>query len=191
MFETNQADEHFDLQTYYKEPKRYHSVFGNYLGSLSIAVNCIFWTADYPRLISKEILRDLFAIRKEPPKLKVLGDITCDIDGSFETTYKSTAPSNPCYVWNPVDESFKDGYEGGGIVTMAVDNLPCELSREASDQFSAMLSPLLYKAKNADFTADLESIGLPPELQRAIIVHKGKLVLRFEHLAQSIHDAMQ
>ena len=189
MFEPNQTNERFDLNAYFKEPRKYHSVFGKYLVDLSIAVNCIFWTADYPRLITKKILLGLFAREEKTPKLKVLGDITCDIDGSFETTYKATSPTTPCYIWNPADESFKDGYEGGGIVTMAVDNLPCELSREASDHFSSMLSPLLYKAKDADFTAELESIGLPPELRRAVIVHKGKLVSRFEHLAQSIQDA--
>jgi len=191
MFEANEADGPFDLQSYLKEPGRYHSVFSNYLDSLSIIVNGIFWTTDYPRLITREILRTLFAAQVEPPKLRVLGDITCDIDGSFETTYKSTSPSNPCYIWNPGDQSFNDGYEGTGIVTMAVDNLPCELSKEASDHFSSMLLPLLYKAKDADFALDIESIGLPPELQRAIIMHKGKLVSRFENLAQSIHDALK
>jgi len=190
MFDVNEANQVFHLQSYFKEPTRYHSIFSKYLDHLSIVVNGIFWTADCPRLITKEDLRLLFANAKEPPKLKVLGDITCDIDGSFETTYKSTSPANPCYIWNPADESFKDGYEGCGIVTMAVDNLPCELSREASDYFSSMLLPLLYKAKDADFDAELESIGLPSELQRAIIMHKGKLVLQFEHLTQSIQDAL-
>ena len=162
-------------QTYYTKPERFHSIFERYLPHVTMLINGIFWTERYPRLVTKSALKNLFE-KVGRPSLRVLGDISCDIEGSFETTIKATYPADPCYTWNPELDVTQDGVKLNGVVTMAVDNLPCELAREASDFFSERLLPLLVGMKDTDLSQPVETMYIPEEIRRAILVHRGKLV---------------
>ncbi len=66
-------------------------------------VNCIYWDQSYPRLLTKDFTEQLF--KEGKPKLTVVGDITCDPDGSVEITHKGTEIENPVFVYNPTRAS--------------------------------------------------------------------------------------
>jgi alpha-aminoadipic semialdehyde synthase len=182
MVEPRTAGIKFDLQEYYRHPERYRSTFEQYIPFLSILMNCIFWSAQYPRLLTKQFTKELFS-KKETPCLKVIGDISADINGAIEFTEKTTSPDNPVFVYNPLTDTIIDGYEGDGIVVMVVDNLPCELPKESSESFSEILLRFVPEIMNADFTApDFETIRLPAEIKNAVVLYRGKLTPAYQYI---------
>ena len=102
-------------------------------------VNGIYWSKHYPRLVTRRYLKELLS-ECETPRLRVIGDISCDVEGSIECTSHVTYPDNPIYVYNPFTEQTHDGCQGRGVVVLAVEILPSELPRESSTNFSAKLS---------------------------------------------------
>ena len=176
-------DTSFDLQDYYMHPERYRSVFEQYLPHLTILMNCIYWDARYPRFVTKAFLKKLFN-EKEKPRLRVIGDISCDINGAVECNVKTTEPDNPVYTYNPFTDEIKDGYKGEGVTILAVDNLPCELPRESSTSFSESLWRFIPDIVQADYSADFENLNLPQEIKNAVIVYKGRLTPNYQYIAK-------
>jgi alpha-aminoadipic semialdehyde synthase len=172
----------FDLQDYYQHPERYRSSFRRYLPHLTMLVNCVYWEAKYPRLVTKADLRQLYG-GAEPPRLRVIGDISCDIEGAIEATVKSTEPGDPVFVYDPLDDSATDGVEGRGPVVMAVDILPAELPREASIDFSGVLVAYVPALARADYSVPFERLDLPPEIKRAVIAYQGELTPSYRYIA--------
>ncbi len=93
------------------------------------------------------------------PKLRVIGDISCDIDGAIECTVKATEPGEPNFVYNPLTGEVSDGVAGEGVVVMAVDILPSELPRDASEYFSRVLLPYVPALASADYSSALRRPG--------------------------------
>jgi len=181
MVEPRSSDAQFVLQDYYQHPRNYVGVFERHLPSLDLLANTIYWEEKYPRLVTRKWARANYGAGKSP-RLQVIGDISCDIEGSIELTLKAPQPDNPCYVYDPETKSVSDGVEGVGPVIMAVDNLPCELPREASQHFSKVLRDMVPALAQADFDQDLDSLQLPSYLKKAIITHKGELTPGFRYL---------
>jgi len=181
LVEPKAAGNRFDLQDYYDHPEKYRSQFENYVPHLTVLVNCIYWDERYPRLVTKKFLKKLFAEDKSP-RLKVIGDISCDIEGSIECTVKATQPDNPVYVYNPIREQVTDGNEGKGVVILAVDNLPCEISREASIYFSQVLKPFIPQIAKADFSVNFDECELPASIKNAVIVYHGELTPDYRYM---------
>jgi alpha-aminoadipic semialdehyde synthase len=175
----------FGMQDYYDHPDAYRGAFARYLPHLSVLVNCIYWDDRYPRLVSKEDLRTLHTYGGRQ-RLRVIADLGCDIEGAVECTKKTTDPSNPVYVWDPATDTIERGVDGDGPVVLAVDILPSELPREASDEFSRALAPFLPALATADFDAPFDQLQLPEEILGAVIVHRGKLTPQFSYLADHI-----
>jgi saccharopine dehydrogenase (NAD+, L-lysine forming) len=178
--------ETFHLRTYFDHPERFRSSFDGYLPRLTVLVNCIYWEARYPRLVTNERLRALFIPGGPQPALRVIGDISCDVEGSIEATVKCTQPDAPVYVFDPHGARAIDGVEGHGPVIMAVDNLPCELPREATVSFGDALAPLVSHGAKADFEASFDALALPPELRRAVVVHRGELTPAYRYLEKHV-----
>ncbi len=174
----NEGDS-FELQDYYDHPEKYVGIFENYLPNLSVLVNCIYWDEKYPRLVTKDYLKN----RWNNGRLKVIGDISCDIDGSIEATAKATEPGDPCFVWDPATDSVTDGVEGNGPVIMAVDILPSELPRDASAYFSNVLKEFIPAIAEADFGVDFDDLELPAPIKKALILHRGKLTPDYEYIS--------
>ena len=174
----------FELQEYYAHPEKYRGVFEQYLPHLTVLVNAIFWTKAYPRLVTLSALRTLFAAHGGKPRLRVIGDVSCDIQGAIQCTVKSTPPGDPVYVYDPVGEGVTDGYEGPGVVIMAVDILPAELPREASVDFSRVLRPFIPAIAGCDFSVSFAECGLPAEIRRATIVYRGELTPEYQYIRQ-------
>ncbi|OYD14095.1 hypothetical protein CH333_09020 [candidate division WOR-3 bacterium JGI_Cruoil_03_44_89] len=184
MVEPVSQDDEFDLNDYYEHPEKYRSRFKRYLPYLSILMNCIYWDAKYPRLVKKDDLKRLFG---EPgPRLKVIGDISCDIEGAIEATSHSTDPGMPVFTYDPRRDATSFGFEENGVVIMAVDNLPCELPRESSADFSGVVKKFVPAIMKADYSASFEKIELPGEIKRALILHKGKLTPDYKYLEQFV-----
>jgi len=171
----------FDLQEYYDHPERFESLFHNYLPYLKILINCVYWTEKYPRFVTKENLKKNVH-QGEESGLKVIGDITCDINGSIEITRESTMPDKACYTYYAENDSYADRIKDSGITVMAIDNLPCEFPREASTEFSQELKTFVNGIVTADFKADFNEIELPYEIKKAAILYKGRLTGKFDYM---------
>jgi alpha-aminoadipic semialdehyde synthase len=179
IVESISSKKDFDLQDYYNNPHLYRSIFHQYIKHLNILMNCILWNKQYPRLVTKEFLKKN---NMNKMKLKVIGDISVDINGAIEFTEKVTTPGSPVFVYNPLDSEIIDGYSGNGIVVMAVDNLPCEVPKESSQAFSDSLFRFIPTIVKADFSVDFINLSLPPELKKAVIIHHGKLTPDYKYI---------
>jgi len=175
----NSNEENFKLQEYYNKPELYHSQFEQYLGKLSILMNCIYWDKRYPRLITKEYIRKNYS---EDSKLKVIGDISVDINGAIEFTDKTTNSDNPAFIYDFENGKITEGFDKKGIVVMAVDNLPCELPKESSIEFSNSLIDFVPPIVKTDYSLIFDELKLPPEIKKALILHQGKLTPDYQYI---------
>ncbi len=181
MVRPRDAGHRFELQDYYRSPERYVGCFETHLPHLDVLVNAIYWEPRYPRLVTREWAEVAYG-GETVPRLKVIGDISCDIEGSIELTVRITEPDNPCFVYLPETGRIVEGVEGKGPVIMAVDNLPCELPRESSQYFSSVLIEMVLPLASANWEAEFPSLNLPPFLKRAVIVHRGELTPSYQYL---------
>jgi alpha-aminoadipic semialdehyde synthase len=172
--------ESFDLNDYYENPQLYRSKFEQYIPSMSILINGMYWDERYPRIVTKDYLKDLY--QQGEPKLKVIGDISCDVNGSIECTHKGAEIENPVFVYDPEKKESIDGFKGNGILLMTVDILPSELPREASVFFSRVLERFTEDIMECDFKNDFENLELPSPIKKALIVHKGELTPDYTYL---------
>jgi len=172
----------FELQDFYDHPEKYRGKFECYVPYLTLIVNCIYWEEKYPRLVTNECLKQLYITGK--PRLRLIGDISCDIEGAIECTVRSTEPDEPVFVYNPFTGEATDGYEGEGPVVMAVDILPSELPRDASVDFSEVLRGFIPAIAKADFSVPFERLALPPEIKRAVIAHHGELTPDYRYIEE-------
>jgi len=168
----------FKLQDYYNHPEKYKSIFEGYVPDLTILMNCIYWDSCYPRLVTKDFVKENY----ENMKLQVIGDISIDINGAIEFTEKLTTPDSPSFVYNPKTDSIIDGVEGKGIVVLGVDNLPCELPKESSNAFSTVLFDFVVEIIKADYKKEFNECALPSEIKKAIILYHGKLTPDYQYI---------
>jgi len=115
---------------FYSNPEFFEADFLKYAKEADLLIACAFWNPSAPVLFKrKDILRDDFNI-------KIIADITCDIEGSIPSTKKASTIEDPIYDYNPSDDEVEQALtDEGNITVMAVDNLPCELPRDASESF--------------------------------------------------------
>ena len=106
--------------------------------------------------------------------IKVVADISCDVDGPVATTIRASTIAEPIYGYNPETETEIDYRDDKAITVMAVDNLPCELPKDASEGFGELF---LQHVLPAFFNNDKDGI-----LQRAKITEHGKLTNNFSYL---------
>jgi len=185
MVKPIKTDQKFDLQDYYDFPEKYKSVFDSYLPYLTILINCLFWTPKYPRFVTKRNLNQLYRMDNKP-RLRIIGDISCDIEGSVECTVRATNPEIPVFVYEPEKDKTRDGVEGRGPVIMAIDNLPAELSLESSIYFSRALKPYVPAIARANFDEKFEDCYLPPDVKKAVILFRGKFTRDYEYMKEFI-----
>ncbi len=174
----------FVLQDYYQHPEKYKSQFEKYLPHLTILMNCMYWDSRYPRIVTKDAVEQLYL--KGKLKLKVIGDVTCDPDGSIEFTHKGTEIEDPVFVYDPVTRKPSMGFSGDGILVMAVDILPSELPRDSSESFGDALIDFIPDIVHANYNQSYEELYLPAEIKRALILHQGQLTPDYLYLRQHL-----
>ena len=172
----------FDLHDYYNNPQDYQSKFEKYIPYLSMLINCIYWDKRYPKLVTREYLKKTFS--KGRPRLNVIGDISCDVEGSIECTLKPTEIEDPLFVYDPSTETIRMGHHGEGMLVMAVDILPAELPRDASFGFGDVLVNFIKPIADADFDENFEDLDLPRPIKKGLILHKGQLTPEYEYLEE-------
>ncbi len=123
----------FSKGEFYSEPELYKSSFKSFAEVADMYIPCHYWNSKADFIITREDLKD--------PKvsLSVVADISCDIDGPVACTIRPSKIGDAIYGYNPVTESEDDFMKEGVIAVMAVDNLPCELPLDASEDFGEEL----------------------------------------------------
>lgn len=119
----------FDKKEFYTNPSGFKSILPSYIDQSDMYVACHFWSNKSPDLLTKEDLE------KENLRLKVVADISCDIAGPIASTLRPSTIADPIYGYNPKTAEETDYQQDGTITVMAVDNLPCELPKDASEDF--------------------------------------------------------
>ena len=125
---TNNSSTNFNLEHFINNPQDYSSSALQYLKETNILISAHYWDPSSPKIFENEDLKDL-------QNLKIVGDITCDINGSVPTTIRSTTIEKPNY-WIERNSLKEIDKNNDGIAVMAVDNLPSELPRDSSTEFS-------------------------------------------------------
>lgn len=170
----------FYSEEYLKSPEKFESNLDRYLQYIDILIHTSYWDNRYPRMVTKDMIRKLSS--KKPFRLQFIADISCDINGSIELTYKSTTPDSPIFTYNPKKKIFIDGYKTPGITTLAVDNLPSELPKDASVEFSRLIRDYVYQIAAHGIKNITCHVALPAEIRKAVIVEKGRLTKDFRYL---------
>jgi alpha-aminoadipic semialdehyde synthase len=174
----------FDLQEYYQHPELFKGVFEQYLLYLNVLMNCMYWDDRYPRIVTKDFLE--IAWEEGTIPIEVIGDVTCDPDGSVEITHIGTAIDDPVFVYNPLKRNVTMGFEGEGVLVMAVNILPSELPRESSQAFSDALIKFLPELLKTDFEVSFDELKMPAPLKKALILHHGNLTPDYQYLINHI-----
>mgnify|MGYP001206860843 CR=1 FL=1 len=125
---TNNSSSDFSLEHFINNPQDYSSSALQYLKETNILISAHYWDPSSPKIFEGGDLKDL-------ENLKIVGDITCDINGSIPTTIRSTTIKKPNY-WIERNNLKEIDENNDGIAVMAVDNLPSELPRDSSTEFS-------------------------------------------------------
>ena len=117
----------FELKHFIEFPKEYESRTFDYLKESDLYISAHYWDPSSPKIFTKEQLSQF-------SKLKIIGDVTCDVDGSIPSTIKSTTIEEPNFFLNTNTFSETD-MSNSNLAVMAVDNLPSELPRDSSTEF--------------------------------------------------------
>ncbi|RFP64188.1 alanine dehydrogenase [Hymenobacter lapidiphilus] len=166
----------WDTPDFHRHPEQYESTFQNFLPVTDLLIACAYWHPQAPRLFAEEDTRRPYF------RINTIADVTCDIDGSVPTTRRSTTIQEPAYDYNPATGELARAYSAPGHLTvMAVDNLPCELPRNASRDFARQLISHVLPHLLAE--------GGPDEvIERATIARAGQLLPRYQYLADYVAD---
>jgi len=153
---------------FFQNPHEYRSNFFRFAKVIDFYIAGHFYGDGAPYLYTREDV-------KHPDfNIKVVADISCDIDGPVATTIRASTIAEPIYGYDPMTESETDFRQEKAIAVMAVDNLPCELPRDASIGFGEAFSKYVIPAF---FNNDEEGI-----LERARMTQNGKLTQRYAYL---------
>jgi alanine dehydrogenase len=161
---------------FYKHPEKYESDFMRFAAVTDFFIAGHFYGDGAPFLFTRE------DAKHENFKIKYVADISCDIDGPVASTIKASTIENPVYGYDPLKEEEVNYKKENAIVVMAVDNLPCELPKDASEGFGEMF---LEHVIPAFFNDDKDGI-----LERAKMTENGKLTTRFSYL-QNYVDGLE
>ena len=175
-YHRKKGSDSYSREEFHQHPDRYRSHFSDFTKVADLLMAGAFWNPDAPVLFTKE---DMLA---KDFKIKIIADITCDIDGSIPSTKKASSIADPIYDYDPRTDSVQPPVSNESFVTvMAVDNLPCELPRSASEEFGKDLIDRILKPL---FTDDPEGI-----IERATIAKDGALTESFEYLSDYVAGA--
>lgn len=170
----------FYFEEYLKHPKNFESNLDGYIPYINILIHTAYWDSKYPRLVTKNMIDDLSV--KEPFRLEFIGDLSCDVKGSIEITHKATSPDRPTFTYNPRTKKFKDGHQSEGITVLAVDNLPAELPRDASDDFSGLIRDYVYQIAAHGINDITNHMAIPVEIRNAVVTQNGGLTKNSSYL---------
>jgi alanine dehydrogenase len=156
-------------QDFYKNPQDYTSDFERFTKVADIFMAGHFHANGAPDILTREMLQAVDC------QIKVVADISCDVDGPIACTVKASTIAEPFFGYLPSTHEEVPYTHPGSIMVMSVDNLPCELPKDASEGFGEMFMKHVIPAF---FNGDKDGI-----LARAKVTEGGKLTPRFSYLA--------
>lgn len=165
----NQTLDRFD---FYKNPSEYKSTFNKFSSTSDMFIAGHYYDKNAPNLITLE------DVNLDDFKIKLIADISCDINGPIVCTIRSSTIKDPIYGYDPISNKEVDYNQPGAITVMAVDNLPCELPRDASESFGEMF---ITDVLPSFFNDDKDGV-----LQRSKMTSKGELTDKFSYLSDFI-----
>jgi len=157
-----------DMYDFFNNPSEYESDFMRFAEVADFYIAGHFYGDGAPYIFTRE------DAKKDNFNIKVVADVSCDIDGPVASTIRSSTIADPIYGYNAVEESEDDYKKEEVIAVMAVDNLPCELPQDASVGFGESFSEHVIPAF---FNGDADGV-----LHRARMTQNGKLTERFAYL---------
>jgi saccharopine dehydrogenase (NAD+, L-lysine forming) len=174
-YHVNKDGAHFNREEFHQHPERYRSTFRKFANQTDLLLAGAFWNPKAPVLFTREeMLSPDF-------KIKVVADITCDIEGSVPSTKRSSSIADPIYDFDPATNTVQPPLSSSKFVTvMAIDNLPCELPRSASEEFGHDLIDRILKPLLSEDTDGI--------IARGTITENGNLTAPFEYLRDYITD---
>jgi hypothetical protein len=156
------------LEHFFRHPEVYESIFKPYTKVTDLFVSCHYWDPESPVFMTPTDMR-------EPDfHIRVIADVSCDINGPIPSTIRASTIADPLYGYDPMTETETPPFDLRSITVMAVDNLPGELPRDASEDFGNMLC---RKTVPSLVEADHEGI-----IRRATILREGELTTDFNYL---------
>jgi alanine dehydrogenase len=153
---------------FYQNPEEYVSNFERFIKVSDILITGHYYANEAPVILSKEVLK------AKDCNIKVVGDLSCDINGPIGCTLRASTIANPFYGYMASEDREVDVFHPAAIVVMAVDNLPCELPKDASEGFGTMFMEHVIPAF---FNDDKDGI-----LERAKMTENSKLTDKFSYL---------
>ena len=153
---------------FYQHPEKYEANFMRFAKVTDYFIAGHFFGDGSPYLFSRE------DAKSEDFNIQFVADISCDINGPVASTIRPSTIADPIYGYDPVTEKEVDFKDKKAIVVMAVDNLPCELPKDASEGFGELF---LEHVIPAFFNNDKDGV-----LARAKMTENGKLTQRFSYL---------
>jgi len=157
-----------DNNDFYKNPQAYTSDFERFSKVADIFMAGHFHGNDAPDILTREMLMAADC------KIKVVADISCDVEGPIACTLKASTIADPFYGYLPFDDKEVSFTHPGSVMVMSVDNLPCELPKDASEGFGEMFMEHVIPAF---FNDDKDGI-----LNCAKMTENGKMTERFQYL---------
>lgn len=153
---------------FYNYPEKYESNFMRFAKVTDYFIAGHFYANGAPYLFTRE------DAKSNDFNIQFVADISCDIDGPVASTIKASTIANPIYGYDALSEKEVHFKNENAIVVMAVDNLPCELPKDASEGFGEMF---LENVIPAFFNNDKDGV-----LERAKMTENGKLTKPFSYL---------
>lgn len=158
----------FDFKHFTVHPEEYYSTFIPYSLSTDIFIPCHFWDPKSPPFLTAgDYLLPGF-------RIKVIADVSCDLILPIASTLRASKIHDPVYGYNPYSGKEGEPYDENNITVMAIDNLPGELPRDSSEDFSEILYQKVFPFL---FGEDNNKV-----IERATILNKGKLTSIFSYL---------
>jgi len=159
----------FELMHFFNNPEMYENAFQHFAKSTDLLIASAFWNPKAPVLFTVE------DAKQDDFRISVISDITCDIEGSIPSTKKASTIDDPFYDYNPETGELETAFSNmKNISVQAVDNLPCELPKDASLDFGRNLIDKVFPSLFGD---DEDGV-----IERASITKDGKLTERFSYL---------
>ena len=162
------GDTPFDIKEFYEHGDRYESDFARFAKVTDMLITGHYWDSKSPFLFTRE------DAKSKDFNISLIADISCDIDGPVASTLRPSSIEDPFYGYDALTESEVEFDVPGAITVMAVDNLPCELPRDASRDFGEMF---MHSVLPSFLNGDKHGI-----LERATIAENGKITQHFSYL---------
>lgn len=149
----------------------YESDFIKFAKMTDVLISAHFWAPDAP------VYLDIEDLQREDLRIRMIGDVTCDIMGSIKSTVRPSTHANPYYDYNPTTKQDTEAFSSEeNISVMAVDTCPNALALDASEYFGDMLiehvfKPMLHNASMCN-----------PVVENATIIRNGKLTPHYQYL---------